>query len=94
MRFRDERALHAAEAPDRIAWHLSREIERALHDVGEADRARVGIEVARALLDRSPEWSGTSGPAVAPDAGAFTGQAEVARLGDDRGPRDLPVVDV
>jgi hypothetical protein len=25
----DERALQAAEAPDRVAWHLSREIERA-----------------------------------------------------------------
>jgi superfamily II DNA or RNA helicase/HKD family nuclease len=48
----EQRALRAAEAPDRIAWHLSREIERALCDVGEADRARVGIEVARALLDR------------------------------------------
>jgi len=48
----EQRALHAAEAPDRIAWHLGREIERALSDVGEADRARVGIEVARALLDR------------------------------------------
>jgi superfamily II DNA or RNA helicase/HKD family nuclease len=48
----EQRALHAAEAPDRVAWHLSREIERALSDVGEADRARVGLEVARALLDR------------------------------------------
>jgi superfamily II DNA or RNA helicase/HKD family nuclease len=51
----EQRALHAAEAPDRIAWHLSREIGRALADVGEADRARVGIEVARALLDRLGE---------------------------------------
>lgn len=50
-----QRALRAAEAPNRIAWHLSREIERALNDVGEADRARVGIEVARALLDRLGE---------------------------------------
>jgi superfamily II DNA or RNA helicase/HKD family nuclease len=48
----EQRALHAAETPDRIAWHLGREIERALSDVGEADRARVGIQVARALLDR------------------------------------------
>ena len=48
----EQRSLRAAEAPDRIAWHLSREIERALSDVGEADRARVGIEVARTLLDR------------------------------------------
>ena len=48
----EQRGLHPAEAPDRIAWHLSREIERALNDVGETDRARVGVEVARALLDR------------------------------------------
>ena len=51
----DERSLHPAEAPDRIAWHLSRQIERALNGVGELDRARVGIEVARALLDRLGE---------------------------------------
>lgn len=48
----EERALHAAETPDRVAWHLSREIERALADVPDRDRAQVGIEVARALLDR------------------------------------------
>ncbi len=47
-----QRALHAAETPDRIAWHLSREIARALADVSESDRTRVGIEVAQALLDR------------------------------------------
>ena len=51
----EQRALHAAEAPDRIAWHLSREIERALADITESDRARVGIEVARGLLDRLGE---------------------------------------
>ncbi len=51
----DERPLHAAEAPDRIAWHLSRQIDRALNAVAEADRARVGVEVARALLDRLGE---------------------------------------
>jgi superfamily II DNA or RNA helicase/HKD family nuclease len=44
--------LHSAEAPDRIAWHLSNQIERALASVGEADRVRVGLDVARALLDR------------------------------------------
>jgi hypothetical protein len=44
-----QRGLHPAEASDRIAWHLSREIEHALNDVGETDRARVGIEVATAI---------------------------------------------
>ncbi len=61
----EQRALHAAEAPDRVAWHLSREIERALSDVGEADRARVGLEVARALLDRLGELVEVD-PSVAP----------------------------
>jgi HKD family nuclease len=47
--------LHPAEASDRIAWHLSRQIERALSDVREADRTKVGIEVARSLLARLGE---------------------------------------
>jgi superfamily II DNA or RNA helicase/HKD family nuclease len=50
-----DRALDAAETPDRVAWHLSREIERALRDVNERERAQVGIDVARALLDRLGE---------------------------------------
>jgi hypothetical protein len=61
----EQRALHAAETPDRIAWHLSREIERALADVGESDRVRVGIEVARGLLDRLGELVGVD-PSVVP----------------------------
>ncbi len=48
----EQRRLASSEAPDRIAWHLSRQIERALLDVAEADRVRVGVEVARALLAR------------------------------------------
>ncbi len=51
----EERPLRTAEAPDRIAWHLSRQIERALADVGDADRLRVGLEVASALIDRLGE---------------------------------------
>ena len=48
----EQRALAASEAADRIAWHVGREIERSLADVGEGDRAQVGIEVARALLQQ------------------------------------------
>jgi hypothetical protein len=49
------RDLRAAEAPDRIAWHLSKQIESALADVGDAERVGVGLTVARALLDRLGE---------------------------------------
>ena len=48
----EERALDSADASDRIAWHVSRQVERALLDVTDEDRVRVGVAVARALLDR------------------------------------------
>ena len=44
--------LDTAEAPDRIASHISRQIERALRDVKEGDRLEVGTAVARELLTR------------------------------------------
>ncbi len=46
------RALHTAEAADRIALHLGRRIRRTLDSVGDADRVRVGVEVARDLIAR------------------------------------------
>lgn len=46
------RALHTAEAADRIALHLSRRIRRTLDSVGDGDRVRVGVEVARDLIAR------------------------------------------
>ena len=45
-----QRGLDAAEAPNRIALHLSRQIEGALADVSEGDRVEIGLNVARALL--------------------------------------------
>lgn len=51
----EQRALRSAEAPDRIAWHLSRQIERALADVADDERVQVGLTVARTLLDRLGE---------------------------------------
>lgn len=53
------RALAPAEAPDRIAWHLSRQIERALNDVTDADRVSVGLQVARQLLSTLGELVST-----------------------------------
>ena len=51
----DERPLSSADAADRIAWHVSRQIERALLDVSDGNRVRVGVRVARALLERLGE---------------------------------------
>ena len=54
----DERPLSTADAADRISWHLGRLIERALLDIGDRDRVRIGLEVARSLLDRLGEIVG------------------------------------
>src|SRR5258708_2890695 len=51
-RTRPTRPLHTAEAADRIALHLSRQIEQSLAAVGDSDRVRVGVEVARDLIAR------------------------------------------
>ena len=48
----DRRALNKAEAADRIALHISREVERALAEVPEDRRVHVGVGVARAVLDQ------------------------------------------
>ena len=44
-------ALRPAEAPDRIALHLSRLIQRALAALGDADRVAAGVDLARTLID-------------------------------------------
>ncbi|UXA18802.1 DEAD/DEAH box helicase family protein [Mycobacterium sp. SMC-4] len=54
--FRPARPLHKAEAADRIALHLSRQIEQSLAAVSEDSRVRVGIEVAQALIARLAEF--------------------------------------
>jgi hypothetical protein len=51
----DDRALNSADASDRIAWHVSQQIERALLDVSEERRVEVGLNVARELIDRLGE---------------------------------------
>ena len=44
--------LDPADAADRIAWHVSRQIELALLDVSEDQRVEVAVKLAHALLDR------------------------------------------
>ncbi|MGH9270060.1 MAG: phospholipase D-like domain-containing protein, partial [Ilumatobacteraceae bacterium] len=66
----DERPLNSADASDRIAWHVSRQVERALLDVGDEQRVKVGLRVARALLDRLSELVESDGSAVPLDPGS------------------------
>jgi len=47
--------LDSADAADRIAWHVSKQVERALLDVNDEDRVHVALRVAQALIDRLGE---------------------------------------
>jgi hypothetical protein len=57
----ERRSLRSAEAADRVALHLARQIDRALSDVGEEERVGVGLTVARALLTRLGEVTARTG---------------------------------
>jgi superfamily II DNA or RNA helicase/HKD family nuclease len=50
QRLIERRRLRPADAADRIAQHLARQIARALDAVPENDRVAIGVEVARRLL--------------------------------------------
>lgn len=77
----EQRSLHHAEAADRIALHLSRQIEAALSDVPDSERARVGVEVARALLARLGDFLEVD-PAVVPISPATVLHAILTRSPD------------
>jgi superfamily II DNA or RNA helicase/HKD family nuclease len=55
-------ALHPAEAPDRIALHLGRIIERSLQDVPDNQRVAKGIELARRLIEQISRTVADSNP--------------------------------
>jgi superfamily II DNA or RNA helicase/HKD family nuclease len=78
-----QRDLEVAEAPNRIALHLSRQIELALSDVAEGRRVEIGLDVARALLDRLGELIAVD-PASTPVAPASVLHAILRRLPDGR----------
>lgn len=69
----DHKALAPAEAADRIALYLSREIERALKAVADEDRVEVGIRVAQQLFDVLATLP------AADDSARLTGSADVFR---------------
>ena len=66
----DERPLDNADAADRIAWHVSQQVERALLDISDEHRVRIGVQVARALLERLGDLVGVDRPSMPADPGA------------------------
>lgn len=58
-------ALRPADAADRIAQHLAREVVRAIDAVPEAERVATGVEVARLLIDQIAHRLPRSGAATA-----------------------------
>ena len=50
-----ERHLQGGDVADRIAWHVSKQVERALLDVPDERRVETGLRVARALIERLAE---------------------------------------
>lgn len=69
----DRRGLRAADASDRIAQYLARELGRALDSVADSDRVAVGIGVARRLLNELI----SSLPQAMADADSFMPTSEV-----------------
>jgi superfamily II DNA or RNA helicase/HKD family nuclease len=89
-RFAEQRRpLRTAEAADRIALHLGRQIERALADVSDDERVQVGVRVARELLGRLGELLEGGDPRAVPADPAEVLHAVVERL-PDGSPRALP----
>ena len=72
-------ALRPADAADRIAQHLARELMRAIDGVPEAERVATGIEVARLLIaeisERLPR-SGSAGSVPTDPASVLTAIGE------------------
>ena len=78
-------ALRAPEAADRIALHLARVIERAVNGIAEGERANVGLDLARRLIDLIRELPAAAEfGAERPVAAGDVLQGVVGRLPDGR----------
>ena len=90
--------LHQAEAPNRIALHLGRVVERAIASIAEAKRSQRGLEVARSCC---VVWMSSSrGSTLSwmrpwrrrPFCGPFWGGSRMARLAEVETPL-IPLLD-
>ena len=77
--------VRPAEAPDRLALHLGRIVQRAIAGVDDADRVAVGVALARKLIEQID--LSISGSEASPDAPIEPGtvlRAVLARTPDGR----------
>ncbi len=71
--------VRSAEAPDRLALHLGRIVQRAIAGVDDADRVAVGVALARKLIEQIDQT--ISGSQTGPDAPIEPGTVLRAVLG-------------
>ena len=75
--------VRPAEAPDRLALHLGRIVQRAIAGVNDADRVAVGVALARKLIEQIDQT--ISGSEAGPDAPIEPGTVLRAVLGQNSG---------
>ncbi len=91
-----DRGLSGADAADRISWHVSKQIERALLDVSEEERVDVAFRVAKAVLSRLGDFVPVDGSAHLAEPASVL-HAILRRRQDgqveDIGPPVIPLLD-
>jgi superfamily II DNA or RNA helicase/HKD family nuclease len=77
--------VRSAEAPDRLALHLGRIVQRAIAGVDDADRVAVGVALARKLIEQIDQTiSGSQAGAEAPIEPGTVLRAILGRTPDGR----------
>lgn len=83
------RGLHQAEAANRLALHLSRQLESALTALPEKDRVSTAIQVARALMEKLEQLSGISNVGAEMPVSSGEILRAITTLLPDGTPRDI-----
>ena len=77
--------VRSAEAPDRLALHLGRIVQRAIAGVNDADRVAVGVALARKLIEQIDQTiSGSQAGVEAPIEPGTVLRAVLGRTPDGR----------
>ena len=83
--------LRTAEAADRIAWHIASVVERAIDAIPESDRIRIGVPLARRLVELIAESEETRELIGERPADAAQILRRIQTIRPDGRPTDIPV---